>query len=62
MGGFSGNLLYDHMEADATGAVRNLATENGAGEKVTGEMSDLLVEALRAVEAPAEQLVRLGLS
>jgi hypothetical protein len=57
MGGFNGDLLYDHAEADATGDLRNLAAE-----KVAGEMTDLLVEAMRAVEAPTEQLTRLGLT
>jgi arylsulfatase A-like enzyme len=56
MGAFSGDLLYDHVEAAATREVRNDAGGPGAPE-----MTELLVEALRAVEAPAEQLVRLGL-
>ena len=61
MGTFEGDLLYEHMEADATGEFRNLASENGAGKQPIGEMTDLLVEALREIEAPAEQLARLGL-
>jgi arylsulfatase A-like enzyme len=55
-GQFLGDVLYDREEADATGTVRNRAV-NGA-EK---EMADLLVEALRSIEAPDEQLARLGL-
>jgi hypothetical protein len=56
MGGFDGDLLYDREEADATGEVRN-QVGNGADK----ELTDLLVEALRSIEAPEEQLVRLGL-
>ena len=55
LGAFGGDVLYDR-EAAAGGAFRNEA--GGAADK---EMTDLLVEALRAIEAPAEQLVRLGL-
>ena len=40
---------------DAAGEFRNQA--GGDADK---EMTDLLVEALRSIEAPAEQLVRLG--
>ena len=54
-GAFAGDLLYDRLEADATGEVRNRATEPGAAE-----MTELLVEALRAIDAPADQLARLG--
>ncbi len=57
LGAFSGDLLYHHREADATGEVRGAATDEGAVE-----MTELLVEALRAIEAPAEQLARLGLT
>ncbi|MEQ1788755.1 MAG: sulfatase-like hydrolase/transferase, partial [Acidimicrobiales bacterium] len=56
MGRFAGDVLYDRGEADATGEVRNQA--GGAADE---EMTDLLVEALRAIDAPTEQLVRLGL-
>jgi hypothetical protein len=35
--------------------------ENRAGEAGAREMTELLVEALRAVDAPAEQFARLGL-
>jgi arylsulfatase A-like enzyme len=56
-GKFHGDLLYDRFEAEAEGSVRNLA--GGADDK---EMIDLLVTALRAVDAPDEQLVRLGIS
>jgi hypothetical protein len=62
MGAFNGDLLYDHMEADATGKVRNLAAPDGPANPAAGEMTELLVEALREVEAPAEQLARLALS
>ena len=55
-GRFAGDLLYDREECDATGEVRNQA-----GGDADGEMTDLLVEALRSIEAPTEQLVRLGL-
>jgi hypothetical protein len=55
MGSFAGDVLYDREEA-ATGTFRNLA-----GGDADAEMADLLVESLRAVDAPAEQLVRLGL-
>ena len=57
MGHFAGDLLYDRGEADATGEVRNQA-----GGRADKEMSDLLVEAMRSIEAPTEQLTRLGLS
>lgn len=56
-GRFHGDLLYDRLEADATSTVRNLA--GGPQDKLTQE---LLVEAMRAAGAPAEQLVRLGLA
>jgi hypothetical protein len=36
--------------------------ENRAAEKSAGEMIDLLRTALTALEAPAEQLVRLGIA
>ena len=47
-------MLYDREEA-AGGEFRNQA--GGDADK---EMTDLLVEALRSIEAPDEQLVRLG--
>lgn len=56
-GRFEGHLLYDRAEADATGELRDLA-----GTAAAGEMADLLVEALRAIEAPDEQRARLGLA
>jgi arylsulfatase A-like enzyme len=56
MGQFRGDLLYDRFEADATGAVRNQG--DGPAAK---EMTELLVEALRSIAAPDEQLARLGL-
>jgi arylsulfatase A-like enzyme len=55
-GRFHGDLLYDRAEADAEGAVRNLA--GGPDDK---GMQELLVEAMREIDAPAEQLTRLGL-
>ena len=36
-------------------------TENRAGEKSVGEMIELLRTALTAIDAPSEQLVRLGI-
>jgi arylsulfatase A-like enzyme len=54
-GAFSGDLLYDRFEADAAGEVHNQA----AG-RAGAEMTDLLEAALRAIEAPNEQFVRLG--
>jgi arylsulfatase A-like enzyme len=56
-GRFAGDVLYDRFEADATGEVRN--QDDGAAAK---EMTELLVEALRSIEAPAEQFERLGVS
>jgi arylsulfatase A-like enzyme len=59
-GHFEGELLYDRAECDAEGrVVDHLADARGTRE--AKEMADLLVEALREIEAPAEQLVRLGL-
>jgi arylsulfatase A-like enzyme len=55
VGRFSGDLLYDRCEADANREVRNQAPGPAAAE-----MTELLVEALRSIAAPAEQLVRLG--
>ncbi|MEO6317660.1 MAG: sulfatase [Acidimicrobiales bacterium] len=55
-GRFAGDVLYDRAEADATGVVRNQA-----GGEADAEMAELLVEALRSIEAPEEQLARLGL-
>jgi hypothetical protein len=59
-GHFEGDLLYDRAECDAEGTVRDhLGDAAGAAE--AKEMAELLVEALRSIEAPDEQLVRLGL-
>jgi hypothetical protein len=55
-GRFQGDLLYDRAECAATGEVRD---RSDGGERA--EMAELLREALGAIEAPAEQLVRLGL-
>jgi arylsulfatase A-like enzyme len=60
LGRFEGNLLYDRAECDQLGALRDHLAD-GDGVKEEREMADLLVEALRAIEAPQEQLVRLGL-
>ena len=46
-----------HTYADATGEVRNVASG-----PATAEMTELLVEALRAIDAPQEQFIRLGVS
>ena len=51
-GQFSGDLLYDRCEADD----EPRGTQPGAGGPAATEMTELLVEALRAIEAPAEQL------
>jgi hypothetical protein len=56
-GAFGGDLLYDRFEADAIGGFRNEASG-----PATAEMTDLLVEALRAIDAPEEQFVRLGVT
>jgi hypothetical protein len=56
MGAFDGDVLYDRDEPGASGEVRNLA-----GGPAAAEMTDLLVEALRSIEAPTEQLARLGI-
>jgi hypothetical protein len=55
MGRFRGDLLYDHA---AIAAGEPFADR--AADSATAEMTDLLVEALRAVDAPAEQVARLG--
>ncbi len=53
---FSGDLLYDRRECEDTGEVRD---RSDGVERA--EMAELLHEALRSVEAPPEQLARLGL-
>ncbi len=60
MGHFEGELLYDRGECDELGELRDHLADGG-GTKEAEEMADLLVEALRSIEAPQEQLVRLGL-
>jgi hypothetical protein len=60
-GHFEGEVLYDRAECADLGAVRN-HLDDPAGGKEAAEMADLLVEALRSIEAPDEQLVRLGLA
>ncbi|HEY5173592.1 MAG TPA: sulfatase-like hydrolase/transferase, partial [Acidimicrobiia bacterium] len=54
-GSFHGDLLYDRFEAATGEALHNLATTRAASE-----MTELLETALRAVDAPPEQLVRLA--
>jgi hypothetical protein len=61
MSHFEGEVLYDRAECDAEGAVRDHLADGG-GTAEAKEMADLLVEAMRSIEAPDEQLVRLGLS
>ncbi len=56
MGRFEGDVLYDRAECDAMGRVRDLG--DGAS---AAEMRELLRVALAEIEAPAEQLTRLGL-
>ncbi len=59
IGPFDGDLLYDHAGGGAEAGSGRV--HNRAGEPDAAEMTDLLVEALRAVGAPREQFVRLGL-
>jgi hypothetical protein len=59
-GHFEGELLYDRAECDAEGGLRDHLADGG-GQAEAKELGDLLVEALRAIEAPQEQLARLGL-
>jgi arylsulfatase A-like enzyme len=59
-GHFDGDLLYDRAECDAEGGLRDHLSEGG-GQAEAKEMADLMAEALRSIEAPHEQLVRLGL-
>jgi arylsulfatase A-like enzyme len=54
IGPFSGNHLYDLRNDPAE-------DENRAGEKRETEQADRLRQALKAIEAPADHLVRLGL-
>jgi hypothetical protein len=56
LGQFDGDVLYDRVEFDASHELRDHRHEPAAKE-----MTELLVEALRAVDAPDEQFVRLGL-
>jgi arylsulfatase A-like enzyme len=57
LGRFHGDVLYDRFEAESEGRIRSLT--GGPDEDV---MKDLLVEALRSVDAPPEQLTRLGIA
>jgi hypothetical protein len=56
LGAFKGDVLYDR-EAAAGGEFRN-----EAGGDTDKAMTDLLIEALRSIDAPAEQLERLGVA
>ncbi|MBJ7281687.1 MAG: sulfatase [Acidimicrobiia bacterium] len=56
-GAFSGDLLYNRFDQAHGDGVRNLAHTPEAIQ-----MTELLVEALRAVDAPVEQLARLGIA
>jgi hypothetical protein len=55
---FRGDVLYDRFECDATGVLRNAASDAATSK----EMTELLVEALRSIDAPDEQLARLGIA
>jgi arylsulfatase A-like enzyme len=57
LGEFRGDLLYERFEPRVAGELRNHASDAA----MAAEMQELMVEALRSVEAPSEQLVRLGL-
>jgi hypothetical protein len=54
IGQFSGNHLYDLQNDPAE-------DENRAGEKREAEQADRLRQALQAIDAPEDHLVRLGL-
>ena len=58
LGRFHGDLLYDRFEADGA---RDGVVRDRSGGPEAKEMTELLVEALRSIEAPPEQLARLGL-
>ncbi len=60
-GAFEGEVLYDRAECDDLGELRDHLADGG-GERERAELADLMVEALREIEAPAEQLARLGLA
>ncbi|MGQ0833081.1 MAG: sulfatase [Microthrixaceae bacterium] len=55
-GRFQGDLLYDRAECNSTGGVRDRS-----GDVESADMLELLRVALREVDAPTEQLERLGL-
>ena len=67
MGSFAGDVLFEHRDASAV-AANGAAGASGALENradrpaEVAEMTDLLVEALRSIDAPSEQLTRLGLA
>ncbi len=54
-GSFRGDVLYDRFEPEAGAASNDPATT-----RARSEMTELLETALRAVDVPAEQFVRLG--
>jgi hypothetical protein len=55
-GRFQGDLLYDRAECQETGTIRDRS--DTAEVK---EMAELLRDALRSIEAPEDQIARLGL-
>jgi hypothetical protein len=55
-GRFQGDLLYDRAECQETGTVRD-RSHTAEGK----EMAELLRDALRTIEAPEDQIARLGL-
>ena len=55
--GFQGNHLWDHTEDPDE--LHDLTSRGAAAE---ADHADLLVEALRSVEAPDDQFLRLGLA
>lgn len=57
LGHFDGDLLYDRFQAETDGHTRPIDDA-----RATAEMTELLVEALRAIDAPPEQLTRLGIT
>jgi hypothetical protein len=56
MGAFEGDVLYDRDDLGVSGGLRNQADGPAAAE-----MTELLVEALRSIDAPTEQFARLGI-
>ena len=52
---FGDDLLYERGDGEVAGEVHNITDA-----PARAEMTELLAEALRAIEAPKEQLERLG--